>query len=82
MTISKTLELILKRLDAIEAEQTETKEKVAELVSDIGGLERQIEEIGDFDEAAYLLGEVVEDARRKERLEWLAGARGAMGKAS
>lgn len=77
MTISKTLELILERLTKIE--DTVSKLPTYEALSTTATRDDVHEAI---DEMAYAVETLAEDTRRKERLEWLAGARGAMGKAS
>lgn len=77
MTISKTFELILKRLDAIE--ETIKALPTYEALATTATRDDVKEAIG---EVAYDLETLAEDARRRERQEWLAGARGAQGKAS
>ena len=75
---------IMARLDALEAQLTEVERKIESVGQDIAELDASIETLSedagmqDVRDALPLMQELVEDARRKERLEMLAEARAAM----
>lgn len=54
------------------------RDKIGDTDINVTALGREIEQWGNVDEALGLLDELVDDARRRERLEQLAGARAAM----
>lgn len=56
----------------------ELRDQIENLDTNVTALGREIEQRGNVDEALGLLDELVDDARRRERLEQLAGARAAM----
>lgn len=95
MTWAQIEKRIMARFDAIEARQADIASGLREqadeikvlageidaLDTTIRGVTASIEELAGA-ETLPLLEELAEDARRRERLQWLAESRAAMGRAS